>query len=474
MNKKNLIYINGEWIESKSENFIDVINPANEEVIASVVECTEEEVDLAVEKAKEAFKLWKKTPLSERKMYLKNILQGIEENKDLLADIITQELGAPVSFSLRGQVELSINEMSALLDEIDNYEFEKDMFGSKVLKEPAGVVAAITPWNWPLNQIQRKLTPALLGGNTMVCKPASGTPLTALKFTEIIHKSGLPKGVFNLVTGSGSKIGEYLASHKDVSVISFTGSTEVGRNMYNTASKGIKKLIMELGGKSPLIFLKGGDRNIAVKNAMNAIINNQGQSCSALTRLFIPKEEEKEFRKLLLDYAMDVKMGDPLDESMVMGPLVSREQMNKVLKFIESGIEEGAEVLVGGERKGDKGFFIEPTVFMNVENDMNIARNEIFGPVLSVITYDNEEEAIDMANDTTYGLSGCVVGPIEEAIKVASQIDSGNVYINDGVKSPKVPFGGYKESGLGREVGIHGVDDYMETKAIILPKDINN
>lgn len=465
--KKNQLYINGQWINSESEEFIPVLNPATEEVIAEVVKATESEVDQAVAAAKEAFPAWNQLAVSERKSFLEKIYEILDRRQAEVAATVVLELGSPIGFTRGGQVKLSLVEMKATLEEIDNFKFEEEYHGSTIIKEGFGPIACITPWNWPLNQIQRKLTPALLAGNTLVVKPASNTPLTALLFAEIIHEAGLPKGVFNLVTGSGSETGGYLAAHPDIPLISFTGSTEVGRGLYEAASKSIKKLIMELGGKSPLIYLPGGDLDLAVDKAMQAIINNQGQSCSALTRFFVPKDQLEVTKEKILAYLKDITLGDPTKEETKIGALISKEQMDKVLAYIEKGKAEGAKLLTGGNRVGDKGFFVEPTVFYDVKNDMTIAQEEIFGPVSCLIAYDSLEEAIEMANDTTYGLSGAVVGPQEEALAVARQLRTGNVFVNEGIKSAKVPFGGYKESGLGREVGLYGVEDYLEVKAII-------
>lgn len=465
--KEYQIYINGQWQDAKANEFSEVINPATEEVIAKVAKSNHEDVDDAVSAAKKAFPQWNTTSVEERAEYVEKILSGIQANQALLEDTIIKELGSAKQFTESAQVALAINEIRATLNEIKQYSFEEQLDDAYVMKEGFGVVACITPWNYPLNQIQRKITPALLAGNTVVVKPASDTPITGLILARIVDQAGLPDGVFNLITGSGSDAGDYLAGHPDVAVVSFTGSTDVGRGLYGKASQTIKKLVLELGGKSALVYLPGGDLNYAVKKALDTVLNNQGQTCAALTRLLVPKDEleaTKEAIKTYYDSA--VVIGDPSNDDTMVGPMVSQNQRQTVLDYIEKGKAEGAEILVGGNKIEGKGFYVEPTVFVNVTNDMAIAREEIFGPVLTVLTYETVEEAIEIANDSPYGLSGAVVGPVDEAEKVARQLRTGNVYVNDGARNPRAPFGGYKQSGIGRENGIYGVEDYLEIKTI--------
>ncbi|MEC6748044.1 aldehyde dehydrogenase family protein [Marinilactibacillus sp. XAAS-LB27] len=464
--KEQTLYYNGDWQKAQSTDYTEVINPTTEETIGKVVNANQKDVDLAVASAKFAFKEWNQTNPDVRADYVEKLLNGIKERKQDLMDIMIKELGTSHVFADSTQVGLAVAEMSATIEEIRNYDFEEDVDNATVIKEGFGVVACITPWNFPLNQIQRKITPALLAGNTVVVKPANLTPFTALLLAEIAHDVGLPKGVFNVITGTGSDTGDYLTGHKDVSVISFTGSTKVGSSLYEKAKTNIKKLVLELGGKSPMIYLKGGDLELAVKNAADTVLHNQGQTCSALTRLFVPKDELERTKEVIKNYYKDIKIGDPAEEDTIVGPLVSEGQMETVLDYIEKGKKEGAEVLVGGNRMDRKGYYVEPTVFVNVTNDMTIAQEEIFGPVLVVITYDSVEEAIELANDSIYGLSGGVVGPEEESVKVARQLRTGNIAINDAERSPKAPFGGYKQSGFGRENGLYGVEDYFEIKAI--------
>lgn len=464
--REETLYYNGEWQKAQSTDYTDVINPTTEETIGKVVNANQQDVDLAVTSAKTAFSEWNQTNPETRADYMEKFLNGIKDRKQDLMDIMIKELGTSSIFADQTQVGLAVKEMSATIEEIRKYNFEETVDNATIIKEGFGVVACITPWNYPLNQIQRKITPALLAGNTVVVKPANMTPLTALLLAEIADDAGLPQGVFNIVTGPGSETGDYLTSHPDVSVISFTGSTKVGSSLYEKAKTTIKKLVLELGGKSPMVYLKGGDLELAVKNAANTVLHNQGQTCSALTRLFVPKDELERTKEVLKNYYKDIKVGDPAEEDTIVGPLVSKDQMETVLGYIEKGKEEGADVLIGGNKMDRKGYYVEPTVFVNVKNDMTIAQEEIFGPVLVVITYDNVDEAIELANDSIYGLSGGVVGPEEEAVKVARQIRTGNITINDAARSPKAPFGGYKQSGFGRENGLYGVEDYFELKAI--------
>ncbi|MBG9983451.1 aldehyde dehydrogenase family protein [Aerococcaceae bacterium DSM 111022] len=462
-------YINGEWIDSASGEFSDVINPATEEVIAKVTSSNEADVDAAVDAANAAFPEWNEMGIRARKEYLERFYDKIVEHQQEIADTIVKELGTSRKFAEKAHVPLSVNEMRATLDDIDDFKFIDQIDNAIIQKEGFGVVACITPWNYPFNQIQRKVTPALVAGNTVVVKPASDTPLSAILYARLADEAGLPKGVFNVVTGSGGSVGDYLAGHKDVPLISFTGSTDVGRGLYDKASAQIKKMILELGGKSVMLGLPGADKFKTVKQSADTVLNNQGQTCTALTRLLVPEDEYDEYLDVIKDYyANNAKVGDPDSNDTKVGPMVSKRQMETVLDYIEKGKAEGAELLIGGNAIEGTGYFVEPTVFVNVTNDMTIAQEEIFGPVLSVIKYKTVEEAIEIANDTPFGLSGAVTGPDrDEAIKVAKKIRTGNIFVNQGARTPRAPFGGYKESGLGRENGLYGVEDYLEIKAIM-------
>lgn len=462
-------YINGEWVDSTGDEISEILNPATEEVVGKVLQGTNDDVDRAVQAAKDAFIDWNATPVDERIALMEKFYVILEDNKDKLTDIIVSELGASKTFAKQGQVELPLSEVRATIDAVKEHDFEYSIEHAQIIEEGYGVVACITPWNYPLLQIERKVVPALLAGNTAVLKPASNTPLTAVFYAELMEKAGFPTGVFNLVTGGGSTTGDYLVGHDDVDVVSFTGSTAVGSTMYEKAANGIKQIVLELGGKSPLVFLDGGDLEAAVKQAMNTVLNNQGQTCTALTRLLVPKGRLEDTKDYILAYYKEaVKLGDPTDEDTMVGPLVSEDQRETVLDYIETGKNEGAEILVGGGEVDGPGYYVEPTVFINVTNDMTIAQEEIFGPVLTVITYDTEEEALEIANDSIYGLSGAVVGPEDKAVKMARQLRTGNIIVNGQARVPAAPFGGYKQSGRGRENGIFGVKDYLEIKAIFV------
>ncbi|KAA9220484.1 aldehyde dehydrogenase family protein [Aerococcus loyolae] len=462
-------FINGEWIASSSQELMPVINPATEEVINHVQKSNQEDVDQAVAAAKAAFPAWNALSVDQRLAYLEIVYDGLKKYADLLVKTTVLELGASVNFAKDNHIPMAIKEMREYMDSAKDFDFEEEIDGARVIKEGFGVVACITPWNYPLNQIQRKVTPALIAGNTVVVKPASNTPLTALVYAKVFEEADLPHGVFNLVTGSGSEVGDYLAGHPDVAVISFTGSTEVGRGLYEKAAPNIKKLILELGGKSVMLYLAGGDKDLAVKKSMDSILNNQGQTCSAFTRLLVPEAELEEFKKLIESYYQDhVHIGMPGETETMVGPMVSAQQKETVLDYIQKGIDEGAELFLGGQDIDHSGFYVQPTVFTQVDNQMTIAQEEIFGPVLCVLTYKDEEEALAIANDSAYGLSGYVVGPKEKAVAMAEQLRTGNVFVNHASGSSRAPFGGYKESGLGREKGPYGIADYLEIKTIFV------
>lgn len=464
--KEYNLYINGEWTESPSSEKKDVINPTTEEVIAKVTMGTKDDVDRAVQAAKDTFPAWNALSLEERVDYVQKISDGIKKYSEVLIDTVVAELGSARKYSEYTQVNRSAEEVDAYIESLKEIEFTSEIENATIIKEGAGVVACITPWNFPLNQIQRKITPALLAGNTVVVKPASVTPLSAMILAKIIDEADFPKGVFNLITGSGSKMGDYLAGHPDVDIISFTGSTPVGSGLYDRAKNGIKKLVLELGGKSALIYLKGGNLEEAVKASLNTVVYNSGQTCAALTRFIVPKDELEKAKEVIKNYVESLKVGDPSEPDTDMGPMVSKAQKETVLDYIQKGIDQGANILTGGNEIEGTGHFVEPTVFTEVTNDMIIAQEEIFGPVLSVISYIDVAEAIEIANDSNYGLSGAVFGPEEEAIEVAKQMRTGNVIINGAKVNNSAPFGGYKQSGIGREKGQYGIEDYLEVKAI--------
>lgn len=463
----NKLYIDGEWIKPDSQEQIEVENPANREIIAKIPSSNKNDVDKAVNAAKRAFETWQYEDLNKRIELVEKLRDEIINKKEDMASIIMDELGRSKSFALNPQVEPYIDAMSDFIDIVKNYEFERNKDGYKVRKEPFGVVAAITPWNYPLGQIIKKIIPALLVGNTIVLKPSQKTPLVAYTLAECFDKVGFPKGVFNLVTGAGSKVGKMLTEHKDVDVVSFTGSVEGGKKVGENSIKGIKKVTLELGGKSPAILLKGGDYELGIKKALNTVYNNTGQTCSAFTRLLVPEDEKEIIEKMVVEKTKTYKFGNPYSEEKIVGPLASKKQFDKVKSYIEKGLDEGAKMIYGEIPKDySKGYYVGPVVFTDVTNDMKIARDEIFGPVISIITYKDKEDAIKIANDTTFGLAGAVFGPEIEAKEVANKIKAGTITINQGSPTHKAPFGGYKHSGIGREGGVAGFEAFLQEKAI--------
>lgn len=459
------LYINGEWVEPKSTEKIEVENPATKTIIGSVPAGNEEDVNLAVVAAKEAFKSWSVTAADERAALVQALLDDLTAKKDELADIIVEELGCSKAFAKNAQVLPYLADIQNYLNIVKDYIFEEKFDDYMVTKEPVGVVGALTPWNYPLGQIIKKLIPALLAGNTMVLKPSQKTPLVAYKLTESIDKVNFPKGVFNLVTGRGSEVGNLLATHKDINMVTFTGSTKGGKEVGKLAMDDVKRVALELGGKSPAVIISGADYEMAVPKVLDKIFLNTGQTCSAYSRLIVPREEKEKIEKIVLEKAKNYKVGDPKDPDTILGPVASKQQFDKISYFIEKGIEEGATLLLGEIPTESDGYYISPTVFTDVNNSMEIAREEIFGPVLTIIPYDTLEEAVDIANDTDYGLSGAVFGPNEEAFKVANQIRTGNIVVNTGNFIHKAPFGGFKHSGIGREGGKYGFDEFVEIKA---------
>lgn len=460
------IYINGEWIDSVSKDRILVENPSNEEIIGSVPASMEEDVNRAVAAAKEAFQTWQFSSLEERISLLEKLLNELRLREDEMADVVTKELGANKSFAKNIHVLPYLDDMENFLNIIKDFKFEEKFDEYIIRKEPVGVIGALTPWNFPFGQIMKKLSPAILTGNTIVLKPSQNTPLVAYILTEAIDKVGFPKGVFNLVPGRGSEVGNVLASHKDVDMITFTGSTKGGQEISKLAAPDIKRITLELGGKSPAVILKGADKKLALNQTLNKIYNNTGQSCSAFSRLLVAREEKEEIENIIVEMSKSYIVGDPNDSKTILGPLASKKQFEKVSYYINKGIEEGAKLLIGGVPKKTKGYYVQPTVFTDVNNKMLIAQEEIFGPVLCIIPYDSIEEAIEIANDTQYGLASGVFGPDKEALDFANHIRAGNAVINHGLALHKAPFGGFKHSGKGREGGKYGLEEFVEIKTI--------
>lgn len=467
----NKFYINGEWVEPAGRETIDVINPATEEAFATISMGTAEDVDAAAKAARAAFPSWSQSSVEERKTVLQKIMAGIQARAGDLAAAITSEMGAPVGLANAAQVPSGLGHFAAVLPVLENYKFQETRGSTLIVKEAAGVCGFITPWNWPLNQIACKVAPALAAGCTIVLKPSEVAPINAYILAEIIDECGLPPGVFNLVNGDGPNVGAAISAHPEVDVVSFTGSTRAGREVARAAADGIKRVTQELGGKSANIILDDtADFGKAVFSGVLNCFGNSGQSCNAPTRMLVPKARMGEAIESAKAAAAKAVVGDPNSEGTSLGPVVSELQFNKINALIEAGINEGAELIAGGPGRPDgldKGYFIKPTVFANVTNDMTIAREEVFGPVLTIIGYEDDADAIAIANDTEYGLSGYISGEPAHAQQIALQIRTGMVHINGAPLDISAPFGGYKKSGNGREWGLEGFEEYLETKAMM-------
>ena len=467
----NKFYINGEWVLPASRSTLDVINPATEEAFATISMGTAEDVDAAAKAARAAFPEWSQSTVDERKTVICRILAGMKERGEELAIAISNEMGAPMGLARTAQLGSGMGHFANILSVLENYEFEETRGTTRIVKEAAGVCGFITPWNWPLNQIACKVAPALAAGCTMVLKPSEIAPVSAYLLAEIIADSGLPAGVFNFVNGDGPTVGAAISAHPEIDVVSFTGSTRAGRAVAKAAADDIKRVTQELGGKSANIILDDApDFAKAVSSGIIGCFGNSGQSCNAPTRMLVPKARLAEAMEIAKVAAAKASVGDPSDENTRLGPVVSELQFNKITVLIEKGIEEGAELLVGGPGRPegfDKGYFIRPTVFGNVTNDMTIAREEIFGPVLAILGYEDDADAVRIANDTEYGLSGYVSGEPEHAERIARQLRTGMVHINGAGPDFSAPFGGYKKSGNGREWGVEGFEEYLETKSMM-------
>jgi aldehyde dehydrogenase (NAD+) len=467
----NKFYINGKWVEPAGRETIDVINPATEEAFATISMGTAEDVDAAAKAARAAFPAWSQSSVEERIAVLKKIMAGIQARSGDLAAAITSEMGAPVGLANAAQVPSGLGHFAAVLPVLENYKFQETRGSTLIVKEAAGVCGFITPWNWPLNQIGCKVAPALAAGCTIVLKPSEVAPINAYILAEIIDECGLPPGVFNLVNGDGPNVGAAISAHPEVDVVSFTGSTRAGREVAKAAADGIKRVTQELGGKSANIILDDvADFGKAVFSGVLNCFGNSGQSCNAPTRMLVPKARMAEAIESAKAAAAKAVVGDPTNEGTSLGPVVSELQFNKINALIEAGIKEGAELIAGGPGRPDgleKGYYIKPTVFANVTNDMTIAREEVFGPVLTIIGYEDDAEAVAIANDTEYGLSGYVSGEPAHAQQIALQIRTGMVHINGAPLDISAPFGGYKKSGNGREWGLEGFEEYLETKAMM-------
>ncbi|MBN4046567.1 aldehyde dehydrogenase family protein [bacterium AH-315-P15] len=464
-------YINGAWVEPEGSGTIDVLNPATEEVIGALALGTEGDVNNAVAAAKDAFETYPQTTREERIALFEKILAAYQAHYAELAEAVSKEMGAPKMLAEVGQAGSGMGHFATMLEILKTYEFERETGTTQILKEPVGVCGFITPWNWPINQIACKVAPALAAGCTMILKPSEVAPLSGLICAEILHEAGVPKGVFNLVSGDGPTVGRAISAHPDIDMVSFTGSTRAGADVAAQAAAGIKRVTQELGGKSANILLDDVDFAKTVARDVLNIMGNSGQSCNAPTRMLVPAGRMDEVAAIAKEAADGIKVGDPTQEDTRMGPVVSETQWNKIQGLIQKGIDEGATLVTGGTGRPDglnKGYYVRPTIFANVTNDMTIAREEIFGPVLSIIGYRDEEDAVRIANDTDYGLSGYVSSEdTEKAKSIARRLRTGNVHLNGTGPDFNAPFGGYKLSGNGREWGVHGLEEFLETKAVM-------
>jgi aldehyde dehydrogenase (NAD+) len=466
------LYINGQWVEPAGKGMIDVINSTTEEVMGRIPEGSPEDLDRAVAAAKAAFESWSATTVEERARFLQQISDKLNARRDEIAAIIASEVGMPLPLAKAVQAGLPPMVMGSFAKLLGEYQFEEKIGNAQVVKEAVGVVGCITPWNFPLHQVVAKIAPALAAGCTVVLKPSEVAPLTAFLLAEITDQVGLPAGVFNLVTGYGPVVGEAIASHPDVDMVSFTGSTRAGKRVSELAAKTVKRVSLELGGKSANIILEDADLEKAISNGVGNCYFNSGQTCSALSRMLVPKSLHDEAVAIAKRVAETFSVGDPREGNYKLGPLVSSTQHGRVIDYIKKGIAEGATLVTGGTEMPEgikKGYFVRPTVFANVRNNMTIAQEEIFGPVLSIIPYEDEEDAVRLANETLYGLSGGVwSGDPERARRVARRLRTGQVEINGGKFNPMAPFGGYKQSGNGRELGKYGMEEYLEVKAMLM------
>ena len=474
---RDRFFIDGKWVAPSSKETIDVHNAGTGEVMGKVPAGGEKDIEAAVAAARAALESWSATPATKRAEYLQKISDGLKARATELGSTIAQEVGMPIKLSGRIQAGLPIANFSNYSKLLNDFKFEERIGNSLVVREPVGVVGAITPWNYPLHQIALKVAPALAAGCTVVLKPSEIAPFNAFILAEVIEAAGLPKGVFNLVTGFGPAAGEALVKHPQVDMISFTGSTRAGKRISEVAAQTVKRIALELGGKSASVILEDADLAAAVKGTVNGCYLNSGQTCTALTRMLVPASKYDEAAKLAVEAAKGFTLGDPMSEATRLGPLSSQMQLDRVRSYIRKGVEEGAELLTGGADQPEGlvggnlagGYFVKPTVFGKVKNSMTIAQEEIFGPVLSIIAYQDEEEAVRIANDTPYGLAGAVWSKDDaHAQKVARRIRAGQVDVNGGAFNMSAPFGGFKQSGHGREAGVYGLEEFLEYKSLQL------
>ncbi len=471
---KRKFYINGEWVDPITPNDLEVLNPATEKPVAVISMGTAADIDRAVAAAKKAFVTYSRTSVEERLARLERLLAIYKRRYDEMAQTITMELGAPATMSREQQADVGVGHLQGFIDALKRLHMREVLpNGDVLLREPIGVCGLITPWNWPINQIALKVVPALATGSTCVLKPSEFTPLNALLYAEMVHEAGFPAGTFNLVNGDGPNVGAALSRHKDVDMMSFTGSTRAGIAVSKDAADTVKRVTLELGGKSPNIVFEDADLEERVTASVQECFNNSGQSCDAPTRLLVQKSVYDKVVEIATRIGREVKVGNPAEEGSHIGPLVSDIQFSRVQALIEAGIAEGARLLVGGAGKPQgfkQGYFVKPTIFADVNNTMRIAREEVFGPVLAIMPFETEEEAIEIANDTSYGLAAYVqTGDPKRAERVAARLRAGMVHINGGPHRYGSPFGGYKQSGNGREGGMFGLEDFLEVKTVHRP-----
>ena len=462
-------YIDGAWVDPAELKTLDVINPATEEVAGRISIGSAADVDKAVTAAKRAFESYGRTSRAERIELLQNCVAEYQKRSGDMAAAITEEMGAPAWLATAAQAAMGVTHLQVALKVLQDYEFEELRGNTMLVKEPIGVCGFITPWNWPANQIACKVAPALAVGCTMILKPSEVAPFSGQVFAEIMHAAGVPAGVFNMIQGDGPGVGTAISSHPGVDMVSFTGSTRAGIAVAKAAADTVKRVHQELGGKSPNIVLEDADLPKAITGGVRSVMMNSGQSCNAPTRMLVPAAKMEEVKAIAKTAAEAMTVGDPSGNSQ-MGPVVSEVQWNKIQGLIQKGIDEGATLVAGGTGRPDgldKGYYVKPTIFADVTNEMSIAKEEIFGPVLSILGYQNEEEAIRVGNDTEYGLAAYVQGEIGHARKVASRLRAGQVNINQAGPDPMAPFGGFKQSGNGREWGDHAFGEFLETKAVL-------
>ena len=465
-------YIDGRWVPPAGQaKTLDVINPATEQVVARISAGTTADVDRAVAAARRAFDTYGRSSREERIALLERIAAVYEKRLGEIAETISEEMGAPMTLARAAQAPAGLAHLKQTLAVLKEYPFVETKGTTRILREPVGVCGLITPWNWPMNQIMCKVAPALAAGCTMVLKPSEIAPLSGIMTAQVLHEAGVPAGIFNLVNGEGPVVGAAMAAHPGIDMMSFTGSTRAGTQVAKAAADTVKRVAQELGGKSANILLDDADFGRMVKHGVRACFNNSGQSCNAPTRMLVPRARLAEVAAIAKDTADAIVVGDPQGEKTNLGPVAGKAQFEKVQKLIEKGITEGADLVTGGLGRPqglDRGYYIRPTVFSNVRNDMTIAREEIFGPVLCIIPYDTEDDAVKIANDTPYGLSGYVSsGDPERAFRVASRLRTGNVHLNGATVDYAAPFGGYKQSGNGREWGEFGFEEFLEVKAVM-------